>query len=186
MLGVPPSSLKLRGYSLRELVSFATRTPSFDVVGGPAWTDTDRWDVQTENQTVLMMEHPKVLLATLKGQIGLRTHNDTRVMPVYELTVSSTGSKLVPSPDLDARGPHIRAGIGRPPSTNSPRSSALSSADQSSTTPDYQAPTSSPSTGPQARTNDHYPRPAGTSNQKTHAQKRARHPSRKRYKNNTA
>jgi hypothetical protein len=49
MLGVPPSPLKLQAFSPRELIAFATRAPSFDVAGGPAWTDTDRWDVRTEN-----------------------------------------------------------------------------------------------------------------------------------------
>ena len=54
----------------------------------------------------------QTLLSLLEDGFQLRAHRETKVIPVYELAVVSTGSKLHPDEALDARGPFITNEIG--------------------------------------------------------------------------
>lgn len=86
------------------------------VIGGPAWISRDRFDVEAKlegnvgsiptQQTWLMVQ------SLLEDRFKLRTHWETREMPVYHLVVAKSGLKMrlsgdqsLPRYDDDADGP---------------------------------------------------------------------------------
>ena len=89
--------------------------PVFGLAAASPWLSVDRWDVhaQANGPAVIPLDQYRLMLVRLlEGRFQLRVHRETRVMPIYELSMASTRSKLRPDPDLDARGPLIKAGTG--------------------------------------------------------------------------
>jgi uncharacterized protein (TIGR03435 family) len=110
------------GQSLRILIQYAYRLRDFQIVGGPAWVDTDLWEIQakaadgavpppspaadnTKPDTIALM-----LQSLLEDRFQLKLHREMRQFPVYLLTVSKGGMKLKLSDDQSAIG-------GQPPGT---------------------------------------------------------------------
>jgi uncharacterized protein (TIGR03435 family) len=103
---MPDGSVTAKNITLRELMQFAYQRRAFDrrqIEGGPAWIDSDRFDLEARStrghvfeadafprQTVLMLR------ALLEDRFKLKVRNDPRQMPVYALTVSGaeTQSRL--------------------------------------------------------------------------------------------
>ena len=99
--------------TLRRLVLAAYEKEPFQVVGGPAWENTARFDITakatdgsaTTNQ---ILELLKTLLA---DRFKLRVHAETREVPIYALVMARSdgtiGAKLKPSaaacPDFKAQ-----------------------------------------------------------------------------------
>lgn len=106
---------------------------SNQVIGGPSWLSTDRFDIEAKlegdiraiptRQTWLMVQ------SLLENRFKLRTHWETRPMPVYSLTIAKGGVKMKRSADQS------------PPSydddaeDSSPSSSALRGEIERSTSP---------------------------------------------------
>jgi len=73
------------------------------VIGGPNWIDTDRWDIDakadcsggtlTREQTQLMWQ------SMLEDRFQLKAHLETREMPIYNLVVGKDGPKIKKSED---------------------------------------------------------------------------------------
>ena len=99
--------------TLRCLVYAAYQLQTFQVVGGPAWQNTNRFDVTAKaidpsTTTDQLFELLKTLLA---DRFKLKVHTESREVPIYALAVArndgKTGAKLRPSaaacPDLQAQ-----------------------------------------------------------------------------------
>src|SRR5439155_6305859 len=114
VVNIPPGPLIISGVTLKELIMYASGAPGFEVAGGRQWVSTARWNFRVETEPVIMPteQYQQVLWRVLEDRFQLSAHRENKVMPIYEMTVASTGSKLRPDPDLDARGPLIRDGIG--------------------------------------------------------------------------
>jgi uncharacterized protein (TIGR03435 family) len=72
---------------------------------------TDRRDLEAHEDGPVIWSPDRrrqMLLSLLEDRFHLRIHRETKVTPIYELTVASTGSKLDSDLFLDARGPVIR------------------------------------------------------------------------------
>jgi uncharacterized protein (TIGR03435 family) len=108
------------GANLRMLLQVAygrignTLGGQLQILGGPAWMDSDRYDIQAKadcsggklsrEQTQLMMQ------SLLEDRFQLKAHKETRELPVYNLIVGKDGPKLKASadqtpPPLVAAGP---------------------------------------------------------------------------------
>ena len=114
VLNIPPGPLMLRGVTLKQLIMDAYGIPGFQVTGGPPWVTTERWDFRLVAEPVIMRtdQYRQVLLRSLEDCFHLRAHRETRVVPIYELTMTGTGPNMYPDQDLDARGPVIKDGTG--------------------------------------------------------------------------
>jgi uncharacterized protein (TIGR03435 family) len=110
------------GLSLKELVQMAygrTNTNGapigqIQVIGGPNWLDSDRYDVQAKADCgggVISREQLQLMLQSmLADRFQLKAHKETRELPVYDLVVGKDGAKLKASadqtpPPLVASGP---------------------------------------------------------------------------------
>jgi uncharacterized protein (TIGR03435 family) len=72
-------------------------------ITGPAWIDTDRYDLEARSpEGVADTEIKPMLQALLKGRFGLQAHLETKELPVYNLVVMKDGPKIKPT-DPDHR-----------------------------------------------------------------------------------
>jgi uncharacterized protein (TIGR03435 family) len=86
------------GATLRHLVNGAY---GLEVIGGPEWVDTDRFDVNARTEgdrPTVEMQH--MLRSLLSDRFRLVVHTETREVPVYALAIARKDRKL---------GPQLRA-----------------------------------------------------------------------------
>jgi len=91
--------------SLKGLLEFAYDLPEARMIGGPAWLDSAKWDVQAKASPEVdaqihkggdesKAEKQQMVRALLADRFKLTVHQDTRELPVYALVVAKGGSKL--------------------------------------------------------------------------------------------
>jgi bla regulator protein blaR1 len=98
----PGGRLDATNATLRMLVRNAYRVQDFQIVGGPDWMNSDRFDIVAkagvldsngflpEDQFVAMVR------TLLVDRFKLTTHKDTRHLPVFALTVARPDGKIGP------------------------------------------------------------------------------------------
>jgi uncharacterized protein (TIGR03435 family) len=95
-----------RNYTLKYLVSFAYNIPPRLISGGPAWTDSDLYNIlaatpgddrPSVNEQMLMSRE------LLEDRFKLAFHREKKELPIYLLTVVRTGSKLKESTAPDSQ-----------------------------------------------------------------------------------
>jgi len=112
----------------RTIISWAYQLQEYQVIGGPAWLDSDRFDISAkaaENQPLTPPSPggppatmPLMVRALLADRFSLRVHPDTREMPVYLLVMASADSKLGPQirpSTADCAGPQTPTPPGQRP-----------------------------------------------------------------------
>lgn len=122
MIQMPPTGrYTATNVPLRLLLRQAFDVQDFQIVGGPNWLATDRFDIVAkppDGMTGPEQIRP-MLRALLADRFKLVAHNETREMPIYSLVVARAdgklGSKLSPAKvDCEARFAAARRG-GPPP-----------------------------------------------------------------------
>jgi len=67
----------------------------FQITAGPAWLDTDRFDIRAKAKEGVSTRQMKTLLqALLADRFQLRLHRETKELPVYTLSVAKNGAKF--------------------------------------------------------------------------------------------
>ena len=90
--------LTTRNAPVALLIQFAYSVQAFQVVGGPAWLNSDGYDIEAKPEGYTDREHVWLMLQTLLAdRFKLALHRETRDLPVYALTAAKSGLKL-PSP----------------------------------------------------------------------------------------
>jgi bla regulator protein blaR1 len=115
---------------LRRVIQFAYRGNQ-DFIGGADWIDTDRWDIEGKaaegavplRANPLDVTRPDTLAlmvqSLLEDRFKLTSHQETRELPLYNLTVLKSGAKVKLSEDqappaaLAATGARERGTPGR-------------------------------------------------------------------------
>lgn len=94
----PPGRLNAVNVTPRFVIRQAYRVPEARIVGGPAWLDTDRYDiVATAPNGATGDAFREMLRGLLEERFGLTLHQETRVMPIYELRVARPDGALGPN-----------------------------------------------------------------------------------------
>jgi uncharacterized protein (TIGR03435 family) len=108
---------------LRRLMQFAYRGNQ-DFIGGPNWVDTDLWDIEAKapegavprRASPLDVTKPDALAfmvqSLLEERFQLKSHQETRELPLYELTVAKGGAKLKLSEDQTPPAALLATGNG--------------------------------------------------------------------------
>ena len=115
-IGVPsPGTFRAQNVWLRFLVQVAWDVKDFQVLGGPGWATSDRYDVTAKAaENVQLPEMRPMLKALLEDRFQLTLHTETRQLPVYALVVgkgvlklrlTSEGSCAMPNPDASSPNP---------------------------------------------------------------------------------
>ena len=125
--GVPnsPDRFVRPNATLAQLIEYAYEVRDFQVIGGPAWIRSDRFEVSAKaEQTVPQVEQRLMVRRLLAERFGLQVHTETRDMPTYGLVTARRdgrlGDKMVTSdrdcePIINAGNPRPRQGDGPPP-----------------------------------------------------------------------
>jgi uncharacterized protein (TIGR03435 family) len=86
--------LTMRNVSLTSCVRWAYGVQASQV-SGPAWLDTERFDVVAKGAGPASEDQLRLMLqALLADRFKLTLHRDSKVMSSYELTVAKSGPKL--------------------------------------------------------------------------------------------
>lgn len=97
-----PGGFRGRNLRLFELIMGAWRLHRFQIIGGPNWLGTAGWDIDAKFPAGKgSAESSQMMQAMLADRFHLVTHQETRILPVYALTVAKGGIRL---PEGDGRG----------------------------------------------------------------------------------
>jgi uncharacterized protein (TIGR03435 family) len=81
--------------TLRQMITLMYKITDSQLVGGPAWMDTDRWDVNAKAEQPSNIDQLHEMFQSLFAErFKLRFHHETREAPAYVLSVDKSGSKL--------------------------------------------------------------------------------------------
>ena len=90
--------LRANNVSLRMLIRSAYSLQDDQIIGGPKWLDSDRYDIEAKTGHPIKGEEEKVFLQhLLADRFQLKTHTEKRELPVYRLEVAKEGFLLRPS-----------------------------------------------------------------------------------------
>jgi uncharacterized protein (TIGR03435 family) len=101
--------MTMTAVTVRMLLSFGYRVRDFQIVDGPDWINTERYDIEAKAERNIGFPTAPQGLPTngwelrtqslLEDRFQLEMHRDTRDLPVYELLQAAGGSKLRLSAD---------------------------------------------------------------------------------------
>ncbi len=112
-----PGGQRYRGTNLplSLYISSAYRIKADQLVGAPGWVDTDRFDIEAQAEKPSSLEqHHLMMQSLLAERFHLKSHFETKEMPVYALTVESSGPKLTVHDAANSGEPWIEQGRDKP------------------------------------------------------------------------
>jgi uncharacterized protein (TIGR03435 family) len=94
----PSGQMAIRGFTARDLVRFAYQLPTSRVIGGPAWLDTESFDLTTTIDHVPAAdETPVIVRQLLEERFALRVHEGTIEVPALALQIARPDGALGPN-----------------------------------------------------------------------------------------
>jgi len=108
---MPPGRFAATNIPLKVLITNAYQLSFYQVVGGPDWVSTDRFDIAAKVPDGAPPEQTRAMLRTLlKDRFTLAVHMETRDTPIYALVKARADNRLGPNlkPSTTDCGP-IRA-----------------------------------------------------------------------------
>ncbi|MGB7220700.1 MAG: TIGR03435 family protein [Vicinamibacterales bacterium] len=82
---------------LRLLVRLAYEVQDFQILGGPGWLSTDRFDIVAKADGVPPLPQIRLMLrALLEDRFRLAVHTETREQPIYALVIARSDGRTRP------------------------------------------------------------------------------------------
>lgn len=105
--------LRVENASLKFLIRSAYGVQADQIIGGPKWLDTDRYDItaKTIGRITEKQEQP-LLKDLLTDRFRLRTHTEKRELTVYGLEIAKNGLLVKPSQSQSSEI-HNNRGLGK-------------------------------------------------------------------------
>jgi len=95
-----PGRVTVKNITLKGLMRYAWDVRDLQISGGPAWLDSDRWDIAaTAGREITEDERKEMLQTLLLDRFRMTIRRETKELPVYTLVVGKNGSKLKPNTD---------------------------------------------------------------------------------------
>lgn len=95
---MPPGRFSATNIPLKVLITNAYQLSFFQVVGGPDWVSTDRFDVAAKASDGSLPEQTRAMVRTLlKDRFKLVVHIETRDTPIYALVKARADDQLGPN-----------------------------------------------------------------------------------------
>jgi len=110
---------RAKNATLKMIMATAYQVPIFQISGGPAWVDSERFDIEAkaEDPKTGYIQLRLMMQSLLEDRFRLRLHRETRVSSVYFLVTSKGGARMSRSADQtspDATGPPSSPADGPP------------------------------------------------------------------------
>ena len=106
--GGPPRHFRTGNTTLNDLIMFAYDVNSKQIAGGPAWMETDKFDIITGEPDLPDSPNQKQVKAMLRNlmeqRFGMKFHTEKRDMQAYVLSVAKSGPKMVKNESGDHQG----------------------------------------------------------------------------------
>ena len=97
-LGIlPDGRVECHNATLRQLIAAAYDVDIELVTGGPAWLDTERFDLSAKTAPAFRDNLLKLVRNLLGSRFQLTLRNNLQTSPVYKLTAAKSGPKLQPA-----------------------------------------------------------------------------------------
>jgi bla regulator protein blaR1 len=121
-----PDGLSEMGGTLQMLIENAYEIQYFQIVGGPKWVSSDRYDIEAKMDSAQMerlktlspdesrLESKRMLQALLANRFQLVVHRETKELPGYALVIAKGGSKLHEAKPGDTYPNGIKGPDGQP------------------------------------------------------------------------
>jgi len=93
----PGGGFTVTNGTLKGMIESAYDVRDFEIVGGPRWLDSDRYDLTARSAPGApgtTSETPRRLQTLLSERFELRSHREIRNLPEYALVVGKNGAKL--------------------------------------------------------------------------------------------
>lgn len=87
-------SITVINVTLQTLIMQAYDLGPFQLVGGPAWTDQAKFDVEAKAPVIPDPDLHAMMQSLLEERFQLKVHRETRALSVFLLSVVEQGSKL--------------------------------------------------------------------------------------------
>ena len=83
------------GVPVRNLMYTAFNIPTWQLIGGPGWIDSESYDIVAKLPAGAKQEQVNIMMVSvLTDRFKLSVHRETRDYPIYRLVVAKNGSKL--------------------------------------------------------------------------------------------
>jgi uncharacterized protein (TIGR03435 family) len=112
--------VKATNYSLRNLIQLGWDVRGFQISGGPAWLDSEKYNVDAKPAAPLNVFAPdgasqlhQMVQSLLADRFKLQLHRETQETRVYNLVTGRNGVKLKRTGDAVGPGTSMRDGNGR-------------------------------------------------------------------------
>jgi uncharacterized protein (TIGR03435 family) len=93
---------------IKVMIEVAYRIKTDQIMGGPAWLDYDRFDMEAKAEKPSSADELHVMLMNmLVDRLQLKFHHEKKDMQMYALTVDRGGPKLTPHQAANAGEPWI-------------------------------------------------------------------------------
>jgi uncharacterized protein (TIGR03435 family) len=96
--------ITLSGYALEGLIMEAYHLEAWQLSGGPAWRDTDRFEIIAKapgEASPTPVQVREMLRSLLEERFKLKVHRETKEGPIYALVVEKNGPRLKKSTASD-------------------------------------------------------------------------------------
>jgi bla regulator protein blaR1 len=94
---VPVGGFEGINVTAESVIRLAYGLQDFQVVGGPKWISTDRFDIQVRGpQGATASEAPRRLQSLLADRFALKAHRETRTLPIFALVLARADKSLGP------------------------------------------------------------------------------------------
>ena len=93
---LPGGRLRTTGATLGDLLELAYHLESFQITGGPSWLNSARYDISAtaKGDAVTAEQQRQMIQNLLADRFKVVVHREIKQLPIYELTVTKSGSKL--------------------------------------------------------------------------------------------
>jgi uncharacterized protein (TIGR03435 family) len=105
----PGGRVTVTNMSLRSLIRFAYQFQDFQILGGPDWVGTDRFDITAKAEHDIPPSPPGtigggqlMMRSLLSERFKLALHAEKRELPIYELVLARNDGRLGPQLKLPA------------------------------------------------------------------------------------
>jgi uncharacterized protein (TIGR03435 family) len=113
-LNIKGETLTITNFSVMRLIQFAYSVTEAQIIGGPEWMRSDRFDINAKFAAGAKRDQLTLMLrALVEERFQLRLRNDTREMPLFELTLARD-DRRVGSNLHDCSNEDDKAGISTP------------------------------------------------------------------------
>jgi uncharacterized protein (TIGR03435 family) len=102
MLVTQGEKVVVKNFPLKFIMEFAYDMPERQIVGGPGWMDTEKWDIEVKPDMPGIpsaVQMKEILQKLLAERFALKFHEEKRNLAAFALNVGKNGAKLTKTAD---------------------------------------------------------------------------------------